>query len=73
MGAIFHFLPVFCFVGAVFGVTAVLSRKTKLDEERWSLDRRKRERRGRANSIPPWDVGERRVTQRRSGSLAKRD
>ena len=73
MGAVFQFLPVFGFVGAVFGLTAVLSRKTRNDEERWSLDRRKRERRGRVNSAPPWDPSERRVSQRRSASLAKRD
>ena len=65
MGAIFQFLPVFGFVGAVFGLTAVLSRRTRHDEERWSLDRRKRERRISARGTPPWDSGERRVDQRR--------
>jgi hypothetical protein len=66
----------FGFVGAVAGLTAVLTRRTKSDEERWMLDRRKRERRDTKHSIglPPSDSGERRVGERRRApSLANRD
>jgi hypothetical protein len=74
MGAIFQILPLFGFVGAVFGLTAVLSRRTRHDEERWSLDRRKRERRTSARAVPPWDTGNRRVDQRRrAASGSERD
>jgi hypothetical protein len=65
-------LPLFGFVGAVAGLTAMLARRTKSDEERWTLDRRKRERRDTKHSLglPPTASGERRHAERRRAASA---
>jgi hypothetical protein len=63
-------LPLFGFVGAVAGLTVALTRRTRHDEERWTLDRRKRERRDNKSSlgVPPRETGERREGERRRGA-----
>ncbi len=76
MNAILNILPLFGFVGAVAGLTAMLARRTKSDEERWTLDRRKRERRDTKHSLgfSPDPAVERRVGERRrAASLAEHD
>jgi hypothetical protein len=67
MNFIAQLLPLFAFLGAVVGMTAYLSRRTKSDEERWTLDRRKRDRRGSqpARVVPLRNSGERRLAERR--------
>ena len=66
MNAVLQILPLIGFVGMVAGLTAALTRRTKHDDERWTLDRRKRERRDAMTlGIPPVQTGERRVGERR--------
>jgi hypothetical protein len=71
MSAVLSMLPLFGFMGAVVGLTTMLSRRTKQDDERWTLDRRKRDRRTVASlGLPPRETGERRVGERRRATTA---
>jgi hypothetical protein len=66
MNVIAHILPLFGLAGAVVGLTAVLTRWTRDDDERWILDRRKRERRDKSSwALPPTGEDERRAGERR--------
>lgn len=66
MSLVITILPMLGFVGAVAGLTVVLTRRTLQDDDRWTLDRRKRERRDRTSlGIPPRETGERRQGERR--------
>lgn len=65
MNAVLGFMPLFGLVGAVAGLTVALSRRTLRDEERWLLDRRKRERRNEFSMGPPSGRTDRRAGERR--------
>jgi len=66
MNAVLNFLPLLGLVGAVTGLTVALTRRTRNDDERWTLDRRKRDRRDeRSLGIPPADSIDRRIRERR--------
>ncbi len=66
MSLVITILPMLGFVGAVAGLTVALTRRTQQDDDRWTLDRRKRERRDRNSlGIAPRETGERRESERR--------
>ena len=64
--AILNVLPLIGLAGAVVGLTALLMRQTRADDDRWTRDRRKRERRETYSvGLPPPGAGERRLGERR--------